>query len=166
MRTSRRAVHDVADLQRGDRRADTLGLQLAEAKELLARVGGVNATVRLWDPRRGPTVGRLVGPDTKPTLRDVFKSSGYSLPNSFQVSGISAPHWSAGTCSLVRSGCFSGTGSLDQGSHRDFVYPFVSCYTVSAAPGQSVLSLCWHTWLDQLRSPSSGRRAGWLLLQQ
>ena len=32
------AVHEVADLQRGDLGADTLGLQLAEAKELLARV--------------------------------------------------------------------------------------------------------------------------------
>ena len=31
-------VHQVADLQRGDLGADTLGLQLAEAKELLARV--------------------------------------------------------------------------------------------------------------------------------
>ena len=31
-------VHEVADLQRGDLGADTLGLQLAEAKELLARV--------------------------------------------------------------------------------------------------------------------------------
>src|SRR3989454_120736 len=32
------AVHEVADLQRGDLGTDTLGLQLAEAKELLARV--------------------------------------------------------------------------------------------------------------------------------
>jgi hypothetical protein len=31
-------VHDVADLQRADLGTDTLGLQLAEAKELLARV--------------------------------------------------------------------------------------------------------------------------------
>lgn len=31
-------VHEVADLQRGDLGADTLGLHLAEAKELLARV--------------------------------------------------------------------------------------------------------------------------------
>jgi hypothetical protein len=32
------AVHQVADLQRGSLQADTLGLQLAEAKELLARM--------------------------------------------------------------------------------------------------------------------------------
>ena len=31
-------VHEVADLQRGDLGTDTLGLQLAGAKELLARV--------------------------------------------------------------------------------------------------------------------------------
>src|SRR6266852_2950597 len=37
MRTSRRQ-REVADLQRGGLGADTLGLQLAEARELLARV--------------------------------------------------------------------------------------------------------------------------------
>ena len=31
-------VHQVADLQRGDLGTDTLGLQLAEAKELLAKM--------------------------------------------------------------------------------------------------------------------------------
>src|SRR5712692_11295405 len=38
MRTSRRAVHQVAELRRDALQAETLGLQLAEAKELLARV--------------------------------------------------------------------------------------------------------------------------------
>src|SRR5881398_952355 len=61
-------VHEVADLQRADLGTDTLGLQLAEAKELLARMQEVvvDEQVRacLAAKVACPTAGDLAGTRT------------------------------------------------------------------------------------------------------